>query len=122
MNTVAGLVLSAASTYTIAAGTASITDAKQTFAKIAVQSGTIDNLFTLTMTGVAAGQILVIQADDEAKTIVCKHGTGNLYLSGAADFSLDSVKNKLMLISDGTDWHQIAGSSNIAPPEEEGGP
>jgi hypothetical protein len=58
-----------------------------------------------TISGTAAGQMLVISAADSARTVVAKDGTGNLKLVG--DFSMDNVEDRLFLISDGTNLYEL---------------
>lgn len=65
-----------------------------------------------TINGGRAGQLLILRAADSARTVVAKDGTGNLNLGG--DFSLDNVEDTLTLVSDGTDWYEIARSDNGA--------
>ncbi len=66
------------------------------------------------ITGGAEGDTLVLKAEDGARTVVCKHATGNLRLDGAADFSLDNADDSIMLVYDGANWLEIARSNNGA--------
>lgn len=65
-----------------------------------------------TISGGRAGQILVVQANNSARTVVLKDGTGNLKLSG--DISLDNAEDTATLVSDGTNWYLLASSNNGA--------
>lgn len=65
-----------------------------------------------TISGGRAGQLLVVQANNGARTVVLKDGTGNLKLSG--DISLDNNEDTATLISDGTNWYLLASSNNGA--------
>lgn len=65
-----------------------------------------------TIGGGRAGQILVVQANNSARTVVLKDGTGNLKLSG--DISLDNAEDTATLVSDGTNWYLLATSNNGA--------
>lgn len=65
-----------------------------------------------TIVALTDGTLLIISAADSARTVVAKDGTGNLNLAG--DFSLDNVEDKLMLVCDGTDWHELSRSDNGA--------
>lgn len=58
------------------------------------------------------GRIVVLKAADSARTVVVKHGTGNLILAGGADFSLDHVDDRIVLIGDGTNFVEICRASN----------
>lgn len=65
-----------------------------------------------TINGGSEGQILVIRANNAARTVVAKDGTGNLKLAG--DMSLDNSEDTLTLIFDGTNWLEMARSNNGA--------
>ena len=60
------------------------------------------------------GQFLILQAEDGARTVVAKDGTGNLQLAG--DFSLDNAQDTLTLIYSAalTAWVEISRSDNGA--------
>ena len=92
---------------TISAG--AVTAAKP-YHKIDGEGDASDDLDTIN--GGATGMILVIQAQDAARTITVKHGTGNIQLNGAADFALDNIVNTLSLIYNGSNWCEI-GRSDI---------
>jgi len=91
------IAMKVSSTLTLASDAVTVT---KNYHLIAAQSGTADDLVTLN--GGTAYQMLVIQAD-AGDTITVKHGTGNIYLNGAADFSLSGDKT-LVLFYDGTNW------------------
>jgi hypothetical protein len=83
---------------TIATGAVTVTGA---FHTIDTESDAAsDNLDTIS--GGADGQVLQIRADNDARTVVVKHNTGNIYNPGAADISLDNYYNVLNLRYDGT--------------------
>lgn len=73
-----------------------------------------DNLATINTDGVPAGTILVIRPFDSARNITVKHGTGNIYLNGAADLNLNNIRDQLMLICQGNYWTSAAPFSNGA--------
>jgi len=60
--------------------------------------------------GVVAGQIIVLKAENTARSIVAKDGTGNLKLSG--DFTMDNTEDTLMLVYDGSNWLEVTRSNN----------
>jgi hypothetical protein len=64
-----------------------------------------DNLVTIS--GASEGQMVVLKANGVVITI--KHGTGNIALSGAADFAL-AAEEQFMLFYDGTNWRDIQTS------------
>lgn len=78
--------------------------ATQTAHIIAAESGTADDLDTIT----AASEytFIVVQADS-GDTITVKHGTGNIALNNAVDVIL-AGDQKLMLYYDGTNWADVA--------------
>lgn len=64
-----------------------------------------------TVNGGTEGDVLVLRADDSARTVVCKDGTGNLRLAGG-DFSLDHVEDRIALHYDGTNWCELTRADN----------
>jgi hypothetical protein len=86
---------------------------------IAAQTGTADNLATLSG---GAGNMLVLLQAKAGDTITVKHGTGNIFLNGAADFTLSGDKS-LLLFYDGTNWADLGaggGSSGLATVQKSG--
>jgi hypothetical protein len=76
-----------------------------------VNSPTAGTTNLATISGASeVGQILLLQAFDDTKTIKLLDGTGNLELAGA--FSLDSVKDTILLIWNGATWVEICRSNN----------
>ena len=67
-----------------------------------------------TINGGVDGMFLVIQAENDARTVVAKDGTGNLQLNG--DFSLDNAQDTLTLLYSGalSAWVEISRSDNGA--------
>ena len=65
-----------------------------------------------TINGGSAGDLVVLRAADNARTVVLKHATGNLRLDGAADKTLDAANDVIMLIRLTGTWNQIAFSNN----------
>jgi len=74
-----------------------------------------DNLATIN--GGSAGDILVIAAKNTAHDVVVKHGTGNIYLDGATDVTLDDDKKIIIFVYNGTNWlgKGIGGGSLSSP-------
>lgn len=60
------------------------------------------------------GQLLFLQTASSARDVTLKHGTGNLYLSGGADFTLDNLRCSIMLVAVGTEWREVSHSHNHA--------
>ena len=67
-----------------------------------------DNLDTIN--GSAAGRIIIVHTTSSARDVVLKNGTGNLALAGG-DVTLGSSTQRLMLMSDGSSWIQVAPKS-----------
>jgi hypothetical protein len=63
-----------------------------------------------TISGSVVGVILVIRPAHTDRTVVVKDGTGNIKCVG--DFSMDSNEDMMTLICTGSNWHEIARSSN----------
>lgn len=99
--------LPAATILTISSGVVTIT---QGYHFIESGSGTTDNLTTIN--GGVAEQILTIQADS-GDTITVKHGTGNVFLNGGADFVLSGHKT-LALFYDGANWSDIGANGSVS--------
>ncbi|MBU4233390.1 MAG: hypothetical protein KKD99_05600 [Proteobacteria bacterium] len=70
-----------------------------------------DNLATIN--GGRIGSVLVLRVALQAQPVTVKHGTGNIWLTGKADFTLNSNKDILVLFNtDGSTWVQIGGGDN----------
>jgi hypothetical protein len=66
-----------------------------------------DDLDTITAgTGVADGHILLIRAENTARTVVVKHNTGNILCANGVDHSLDDSHDAVLMFYDGnlTKW------------------
>lgn len=70
----------------------------------------------VTINGAGIRQRLILETVSSTRDVVVKHGTGNIFLNGAADFTLSHVRDKLVLLSNaaGTEWHQLSASDNSA--------
>ncbi len=65
-----------------------------------------------TISGGSVGDILLIRADNSARTVVLKDATGNLVLAG--DFSLDNSNDAVLLVRTATTWIELSRSNNAA--------
>ena len=95
---------------TIAAGVISVT---HTYTKVDTEgAAATDDLDTVNEAAGAGitGQLLILGAFNDARTVVVKDGTGNLQLAG--DMSLDSVQDRIMLLGDSGNWRELARSNN----------
>ena len=61
-----------------------------------------------TINGGSAGALLVLRAAHADRTVVVKPDTGNVGLD--ADYYLDSTAKHLLLLYDGSQWHELARS------------
>jgi hypothetical protein len=102
------IALHAPSTLAIASGAVTVTKSNHI---IESESGTTDDLTTIS--GAVADQVLVLRAKT-GHTITVKHGAGNIYLNGAADFVLTGNK-ALLIFPNGSNWSDVGagGSGNI---------
>lgn len=92
--------LAAATELTISSGSVTAT---QSHHKIDTESDAAsDDLETIA--GGSEGDILIIEPENAARTIVVKHNIGNILLFGAVDISLDDYGKALEFIFDGTNW------------------
>lgn len=96
---------------TIATGAITVT---QKYHKIDTEANAAsDDLDTIS--GGVAGQELIIRADNTARTVVVKHGTGNIRSFSASDVTLDETYKSAHLIYDGTNWLIISGGGALDP-------
>ena len=61
-----------------------------------------------TISGGTEGNILIISANNAARTVVIKHGTGNIETWDGNDISLDELRKKLIMHFDGTNWQVMS--------------
>lgn len=64
-----------------------------------------DNLDTIN--GGVEGDLLIIRAENSARTVVVRHNVGNIWLLGGADISLEDAEYHLIFIYDGSMWCSI---------------
>lgn len=75
----------------------------------------------VTINGGTTGAILVIKPVNDTHTIVVKHNTGNIWLKGQADITLDDLEDGLILIyTAGSKWIDLGAPTPVggADPEE----
>lgn len=115
------LTLNDGSTLTIASGAITVTHSRHMVDTEA--SAASDDLDTVN--GLAAGEICLIMAESGSRTVVVKHGTGNIDCLGFQDLSLnDAVKAVLAIGNDnGTDvwalpigWNPFKFQMDSGPP------
>lgn len=95
--------LSAPSELTIASG---VVTAVKSSHKIDTQGNAAsDDLDTIN--GGSEGCFLLIQPENDTRTVVVKNGTGNIRTKSGADVSLDSYGDTMLLYFDGTNWLEV---------------
>lgn len=83
---------------TIASGAVTAT---QTWHRIDTQSdASSDDLDTIN--GLSDGRILIFRAENTARTVVVKHGTGNIQTFTGSDITLDETYKVVIAVGDGT--------------------
>ena len=72
-----------------------------------------DDLDTITATtGIAVGHIMVLRDNSSSQDITVKHATGNIHLTGAADFAMTTSAFKIGLQWSGTFWEELWRSTS----------
>jgi len=66
-----------------------------------------------TINGGTEGNVIILRAENDARTVVIRHNTGNIWLQGKADISLDDIRDAIILAYDGIKWIGIS-SGGIA--------
>jgi hypothetical protein len=94
------MAFAAATILTISSGAVTATRSYHT---LAAESGTSDDLDTITAAG---DRTLLIVEPDTGDTITLKHGTGNIYLRSGGDLALSS-NVAAMLFYNGTNWVEV---------------
>ena len=60
-----------------------------------------------TINGGATRRIIILKPANGARTVVVKHNTGNIWLKGGADLTLDDVDDSILLYWNGSKWTDI---------------
>ena len=107
-------LLAAASELTIASGVIAATSHYHSVDTEADAAS--DELSTISTAGIDEGGLLVLRAENAARVVTVKDGTGNLNLA-AGDFALDDLAKRLLLQRRGAGWDELARS---AQPQEAG--
>jgi hypothetical protein len=102
-----GLNLTDSTELTIASGAITVT---QSYHTIDTESdAATDDLDTITVAG-GEGDVLVIRPESSSRTVVIKHGTGNVQCVGNDDITLDDDHDFALLIrKDATNWMAFTG-------------
>src|SRR5690606_34760387 len=103
-NQISGFLKTPAATeLTIASGVITVT---QTTHKVDTEgdAGTDD---LVTINGGQEGAIIILEPANDARDVVLKHNTGNIFNASAADVTLNNYGDTWMARYDGTKWLQI---------------
>lgn len=104
------IVLKDATELTIASGAITVT---QAYHSVDTESDAAsDDLDTITA-AVGVGEIIVLVANNTARTVVVKHNTGNIKLADAADFSLDDTEKSITLLKQASNWIEISRGRGV---------
>jgi len=101
-----GLLFKAETELTISSGAITVTQCRHTVDTEG--DAATDELDTIN--GGSTVNLILLRAENDARTVVVKHNTGNIWLQGKADISLDDLEDGLMLAWDATNskWFDIA--------------
>lgn len=93
---------------TIASGVVTIEDGTNPVIVLTVDTESAASTDDLdTITGGFAGQLLIVKAANDARSVVCKDSTGNLEMAG--DFTLNNTQDSCIFVSvSATEWHEIS--------------
>ncbi len=62
-----------------------------------------------TINGGSEGEVILVRAADGARTVILKHGTGNIWNPAEEDITLDDAGDYCFLVYNGTNWCAISG-------------
>lgn len=65
-----------------------------------------------TISGGSAQDELILYAVNDARTVVIKNGTGNIFTYSGNDISLDEDHKRIHLVSDGTNWYEVGNADD----------
>ena len=93
---------------TISSGAITVT---QSYHSVDTENDTASDILD-TINGGTVGDIIILEAENDARSVVVTDGTG-LKLEGSANFTLDDSQDKIELIRhNSTEWHELSRSSN----------
>ena len=108
IGTISLLNIGAGTELTIATGEITVTQSRHTVDTEGDAAS--DDLDTIN--GGSEGDILILAAISNARTVVVKDSTGNITTAG--DFSLDNGADRIMLVRGATNWRELSRSDNAA--------
>lgn len=105
----AGSLAFTESELTISAG--SITPTRTHHSVDTAGDSSTDDLDTMSTASVSDGAIVILHAENAGRTVVVKHGTGNLNLFAGSDLSLDDLTKSIVFQRRGATWYELAPRS-----------
>jgi len=109
-----GIIFADAGELTIASGAITITG---TYHTVDTESDAAsDDLDTIN--GGTDGKVIILQSEADARNVVVKHNTGNIFLAIASDFTLDTKEQSITLVYSGalSKWVEVARSKDVTLP------
>lgn len=67
-----------------------------------------------TITGMVHGDFVIIHPENDARTVVIKHNTGNIQCVGGSDITLDDIFDFAILIHNGTTIMAMSGGGGVS--------
>lgn len=67
-----------------------------------------------TISGGTNGNYITIRAENDARSVVIKHGTGNILTSDNADVTIDTDDKSITLRYDGTNWREVCRATGTS--------
>lgn len=98
---------------TIASG--SVTPTNQNHSVDTESDAASDDLDTIVTTNVPNFGLLTIRAAHTDRTVVVKHGTGNIFTSDSADYSMTDAIMSIVLQRRGSNFYEVGRSYRVAP-------
>lgn len=108
-SSISAIVPNATSDSELTISSGAITPTRATHTVDTESDAASDDLDTITATNFSSGNLIVLSAEDGARTVVLKHATGNILLPNDEDLSLDDAEKTVVLRYDGTNWNHVAG-------------
>jgi hypothetical protein len=96
----------------IASGAITVSEGDSSRIFLTGEGGVADDLVTINVSNMSGG-IIILQPSSDTVDITLKHGTGNIFLPGAADFVLNNLKDVAVLMyQSGMGWLGLCVANN----------
>ncbi len=110
-NAMAGSLAFTSSELTISAG--AVTPKRSHHTIDTEADAATDDLDTMATANISDGGLVILRAENTARTVVVKHeagGAGQFHLAGGADYSIDDANKLLVVMRVGADWNEVTRS------------